>query len=108
MGNKTHKSLKFDSLEQEVYLNLWRTYDRLRAIEEGMPVVRSTPTGISAVIDSNGAVLVALPMGKAGFIQTSLPNVAPPTLFARFGNILPFGFALTLIGFAVALRRRQR
>ena len=81
---------------------------RLRAIEEGMPVVRSTPTGISAVIDSNGAVLVALPMGKAGFIQTPLPNVAPPTPFARFGNILPFAFALTLIGFAVALRRRQR
>jgi MarR family transcriptional regulator, organic hydroperoxide resistance regulator len=25
---------RFDSLEQEVFLNLWRTYDRLRAIEE--------------------------------------------------------------------------
>src|SRR5438105_13283474 len=24
----------FDSLEQEVFLNLWRTYDRLRALEE--------------------------------------------------------------------------
>ena len=81
---------------------------RLRAIEEGLPVIRATPTGISAVIDSNGAVLVALPMGKAGFIQTTLPKAAPPTLFARFGNILPFAFALTLIGFAVALRRRQR
>ena len=34
MGNKTHRPLGFDSLEQEVYLNLWRTYDRLRAIEE--------------------------------------------------------------------------
>jgi apolipoprotein N-acyltransferase len=81
---------------------------RLRAIEEGLPVIRSTPTGISAVIDSNGAVLVALPMNKAGFIQTRLPAPAAPTLFARFGNILPLGFALTLIGFAVALRRRHR
>ena len=81
---------------------------RLRAIEEGLPVVRSTPTGISAVIDSNGAVIVALPTGKAGFIQTVLPAPAPPTLFARFGNVLPFAFALTLIGFAVALRRRDR
>jgi DNA-binding MarR family transcriptional regulator len=27
---------RFDSLEQEAYLNLWRTYDRLRAIEEGV------------------------------------------------------------------------
>ncbi len=81
---------------------------RLRAIEEGLPVIRSTPTGISAVIDSNGTVLVALPMNKAGFIQTKLPAAAPPTLFARFGNTLPLGFALTLIGFAVALRRRHR
>jgi apolipoprotein N-acyltransferase len=81
---------------------------RLRAIEEGMPVVRATPTGISAVIDSNGAVLVALPTGKAGMIQTTLPKAAAPTLFARFGNTLPFGFALTLIGFAVALRVRRR
>ena len=36
MGTKTHKSLEFDSLEQEVYLNLWRTYDRLRALEEAV------------------------------------------------------------------------
>ena len=81
---------------------------RLRAIEEGLPVIRSTPTGISAVIDSNGAVIVALPTGKAGVIQTTLPKAAPPTLFARLGNILPFAFALTLIGFAVALRLRRR
>ncbi len=80
---------------------------RLRAIEEGIPVVRSTPTGISAVIDANGAIAVALPMGKAGFIQTALPDVAAPTPFAQFGNVLPLAFALTLIGFAVALRRRQ-
>jgi DNA-binding MarR family transcriptional regulator len=25
---------RFDSLEQEVFLNLWRTYDRLRALED--------------------------------------------------------------------------
>lgn len=36
MGIKTQKSLEFDSLEQEVYLNLWRTYDRLRAMEEAV------------------------------------------------------------------------
>ncbi len=34
MGKKTDKTVEFDSLEQEVYLNLWRTYDRLRALEE--------------------------------------------------------------------------
>lgn len=81
---------------------------RLRAIEEGLPVIRSTPTGISAVIDANGELLVSLPMNKAGFIQTKLPAPAAATLFARFGNLLPLAFALCLVGFAVALGRRPR
>ena len=81
---------------------------QLRAIEEGMPIVRSTPTGISAVIDSNGKLLVALPLGKAGVISMDMPRAAQLTPFARFGNVLPLIFALTLIGFAVALRLRYR
>lgn len=81
---------------------------RLRAIEEGLPVIRATPTGISAVIYSNGVVFAALPTGKAGMIQTTIPAAAPPTLFARFGHIMTALTALTLIGFAVALRRWQR
>jgi DNA-binding MarR family transcriptional regulator len=30
------KSRGFDSLEQQVFLNLWRTYDRLRAFEDDL------------------------------------------------------------------------
>lgn len=33
-GDKSDRQPRFDSLEQEVYLALWRTYDRLRALEE--------------------------------------------------------------------------
>jgi DNA-binding MarR family transcriptional regulator len=33
-ASATCTSRHFDSLEQEVFLNLWRTYDRLRALEE--------------------------------------------------------------------------
>jgi MarR family transcriptional regulator, organic hydroperoxide resistance regulator len=36
MENPPNRSARFDSLEQEAFLNLWRTYDRLRAIEEGL------------------------------------------------------------------------
>jgi apolipoprotein N-acyltransferase len=79
---------------------------RLRAIEEGLPVVRATPTGISAVIDSGGNVLNSLPLGTAGAIDARLPRPAPPTLFARLGNLLPFGFALLLIAGAIAVRRK--
>lgn len=81
---------------------------RLRAIEEGLPVVRATPTGISAVIDADGHVLDSLPMHQAGRIDTMLPPAHAPTLFARHGNILSVGFALLLLAAGIAFRRRGR
>lgn len=81
---------------------------RLRAIEEGLPVVRATPTGISAVIDADGRVLESIPMHAAGRIDTLLPAPHTPTLFARFGNALPVAFALLLLALAIAFRRRGR
>lgn len=81
---------------------------RLRAIEEGLPVVRATPTGISAVIDAEGRIVESLPMHAAGRIDTLLPTARAPTLFARYGNILPVGFALILLFLAIAFRRAGR
>lgn len=81
---------------------------QLRAIEEGLPVIRSTPTGISAVIDSKGKVIDSIPMGQAGRIDTKLPPPENPTLFARYGNILSLGFALFLLICAIAIRLRAR
>ena len=79
---------------------------RLRALEEGLPVLRATPTGISAVIDADGRLLHSIPLGRAGVIDARLPPARAPTLFARFGNVLPLIFALLLAGAAVALRRK--
>jgi apolipoprotein N-acyltransferase len=81
---------------------------RLRAIEEGLPVIRSTPTGISAVIDAEGRLISQLPWRTAGSIAARLPARQPPTPFARYGNILPFLFAALLALVAIALRRRAR
>lgn len=81
---------------------------RLRAIEEGLPVVRATPTGISAVIDADGRIVESLPMHAAGRIDTVVPPAHEPTLFARFGNALPVGLALALLALAIAFRRRGR
>ncbi len=81
---------------------------RLRALEEGLPVLRSTPTGISAVIDSRGRLLASLPWRRAGAIDARLPEPAPPTPFARYGNILPLLFALLLAALAIAVRRKAR
>ncbi|MES2137882.1 MAG: apolipoprotein N-acyltransferase [Pseudomonadota bacterium] len=82
---------------------------RLRAAEEGLPVLRSTPTGISAVIDARGNVVKQLPWRTAGVIDAVLPpaaNAAPP--FARLGNIIPLilGFLLIIGGIVLARRRR--
>jgi apolipoprotein N-acyltransferase len=74
---------------------------RLRAIEEGLPVVRATPTGVSAVIDANGRIIKSLPLGTSGRIDAVVPQAKAPTLFARFGNILPLGFAALLIACAL-------
>ena len=81
---------------------------RLRAIEEGLPVIRATPTGISAVIDANGALLGSVRQGVAGMIDSLMPGAAPPTLFARFGNLLSLLLALLLAAGAIAVGRKSR
>lgn len=78
---------------------------RMRAIEEGLPVLRSTTTGISAVVDANGIVLGTVPSGEAGSIDGIVPKAKPPTLFARLGNALPLGWAALLIALALLLPR---
>ena len=82
---------------------------RLRAAEEGLPVLRSTPTGISAVIDARGHVLNSLPWRTAGVIDATLPPAAKaPPPFARFGNLIPIllGFAFIIGGIVLGRRRR--
>jgi apolipoprotein N-acyltransferase len=82
---------------------------RLRAAEEGIPVLRSTPTGISAVIDARGNVVKSLPWRTAGVIDAVLPPAAnSATPFARFGNAIPLLMALLLIAGGIVLGRRRR
>jgi apolipoprotein N-acyltransferase len=82
---------------------------RLRAAEEGLPVLRATPTGISAVIDARGEVVKQIGWRQAGAIDAVLPPAAnAPTLFARFGNIIPLLLGILLIAGAIVLRRKRR
>jgi apolipoprotein N-acyltransferase len=60
---------------------------RLRAIEEGLPVVRAANTGISAVIDPMGRMVAQLGLGVEGVLDSSLPSAIAPTVYARSGNI---------------------
>lgn len=82
---------------------------RMRAIEEGLPVIRATNNGYSAVIDPRGVVQHYLTPLDEDRIDSAIPLAAPPTLFARLGNILPLGWAMLMLCAAiVATRRRSR
>jgi apolipoprotein N-acyltransferase len=82
---------------------------RLRAAEEGIPILRATPTGISAVIDGRGNVVKSLPWRTAGVIDAVLPPAAnSATVFARFGNLIPILIGLLLVAGGIVLRRRRR
>ncbi len=79
---------------------------RVRAVEEGVPVIRAANTGVSAVIDANGRVVSRLGLGESGIIDAALPAVAPPTLYARAGDG-PF-WAAVVLAFILLVLSRQR
>ncbi len=81
---------------------------RLRAAEEGLPVIRSTPTGISAIVDAYGRIVRSVPWRQPGVIDARLPSRTSPTPFARFGNLIPLllGFAMLIGGIAMSRTRR--
>ncbi|MFN3864485.1 MAG: apolipoprotein N-acyltransferase [Erythrobacter sp.] len=78
---------------------------RMRAIEEGLPVLRSTTTGISAVIDADGIVREAIGPGKAGKLEGVVPAARPPTLFAQWGHKLTLAWAAAFIALGLGLPR---
>ena len=78
---------------------------RMRAIEEGLPVLRSTTTGISAVIGPDGMVRQFVPRHRAGRIDGTIPFAHPPTLFSRWGNALALGWAAVLLVLSFVAKR---
>jgi apolipoprotein N-acyltransferase len=77
---------------------------RLRAIEEGLPLVRAANTGVSAVIDPLGRIVARLGLGAEGVLDSGLPGTIAPTIYARLGDIPTAMIVAITILFAV--RRR--
>ncbi len=72
---------------------------RMRAIEEGLPLVRAANTGISAVMDAYGRTLKTVPLNVRGVLDSRLPRAIAPTLYARYGDLM----FLVLLGIALCL-----
>ena len=80
---------------------------RMRAIEEGLPVLRSTTTGISAVIDARGIVRDHIGKGVAARIDGLVPPAAAPTPFSRLGHWLTLIWTALLLAVSCVVSRRQ-
>jgi apolipoprotein N-acyltransferase len=77
---------------------------RLRSIEQGLPLVRAATTGLSAVVDSYGRIVAALPLGVRDVLDSPLPRSIGATYFALHGSLVAIGaWLLTLFG-AILLR----
>lgn len=79
---------------------------QLRAIEEGLPIIRVTPTGISSIIDPHGNTVASIPQGEAGRVDDVIPPALEPTFFSKYGNAIPLLFSLILVFTSIALARR--
>jgi apolipoprotein N-acyltransferase len=77
---------------------------RLRAIEQGLPLVRAANTGISAVIDPVGRVVATLGLGLEGVLDSDLPAPIAPTIYTHVGDI-PAAVLVALAFLFVVCRR---
>ena len=88
------------------YAGPWQHFEmaRIRSIEEGLPLVRVSNTGISGVIDSYGRILKLIPYGESGALDHYLPTSLPSTVYSRFGDIIVFTIGILIISIAFLFR----
>ena len=78
---------------------------RFRAVEEGLPVVRSANTGVSGLIDAYGRPLLTMALNSKGAENVSLPHSLPrPPLYTRAGDWI---FLAAALGLILPSRRRR-
>ncbi|NNK77110.1 MAG: apolipoprotein N-acyltransferase [Litoreibacter sp.] len=81
---------------------------RVRAVEQGLPLIRAANTGVSAVIGPQGRVLAATALNEAAVLDAPVPAALPATPYARFGDWPMRALLLVLLVLALTVRRGLR
>ena len=58
-----------------------------RAIENRRPVIRSTNTGISMIIEPSGNITQSIPLNETGVIKSQIISANGLTFYTKYGNI---------------------
>ncbi len=88
------------------------TLARLRATEEGIPLIRVANTGVSAVVDSYGRIVASLGLDRQGVLRADLPGAIASTPYGRYGDggffalLLAAGVVVSIV-FGRRFRRRS-
>lgn len=84
---------------------------RLRAIEQGLPLLRAANTGVTAAYDAKGREIGRLPFESVGHLDLAVPAAMPETIYARYSdwlNILLISFALALFPLSDTTRKSRK
>lgn len=79
---------------------------RLRAVEEGITIVRVAGSGISALISPLGIIIDSLPLNQSGILDVKLPSeIQFSTTYGRFGNLIPLSFCCLILALGFGCSR---
>ncbi|HRP66697.1 MAG TPA: apolipoprotein N-acyltransferase [Thauera sp.] len=94
-----------DSLAQPQHLQI----ARVRALETGRPMLRSTNTGMTALVQPDGRVAGVLPEFERGALRVEVQGYHGLTPYARWGDLFAIGAAMLVVaaGFAAGCGFRR-
>ncbi|WP_108818509.1 apolipoprotein N-acyltransferase [Pseudovibrio sp. Alg231-02] len=78
---------------------------RVRAVEQGVPLVRAANTGISSLVDSNGRILAEVVLNKKGSFNSELPKILRPTPYVRVGDSIFWGIILVVVSLLLVMEK---
>jgi apolipoprotein N-acyltransferase len=79
-----------------------------RAVETGLPLVRATTTGITAIVSPEGTIVSRLEEKLPGVLRAAVPVASGPTPYARFGDWFAWTCVLSTLGAVLLALARPR